>query len=215
MFRDRRTAGELLGAHLRRIRNPVIIGIARGGVIVAGAVGLVLQAPLDLLVIRKVGHPLQPELALGAVSASGQSAVTPYAAEFPADMRAKLFAAQIERAKALESALRRRPPIDLQNKTAVLVDDGIATSATMACAIEHARAAGAAAIVCAAPVAPADSVVALAGLCDEVLVVQTSRERDFAVGRFYADFREIGDDEVRQALEAAAQGGPVEESPEE
>jgi putative phosphoribosyl transferase len=200
VFRDRRTAGELLQAHLRRFEQPVVLGIARGGVIVARAVASGLNAPLDVVVIRKVGHPLQPELALGAVSASGEVVVTPYGQELEAALRAELFAVQIERARAMEHSLRTRPPVALHGTTAVLVDDGIATSATMACAIKHARTAGAATIVCAAPVAPAESARSLAELCDAVVVVQIARERDFAVGRYYADFREVTDAEVRRAL---------------
>jgi len=205
VFSDRRAAGEALGDRLRGERDPVVIGIARGGVIVAEAVARVLTAPLDVLVIRKVGHPLQPELALGAVAASGRSVTTHYASEFDPELLRALFAQQIERARALEASLRDGPSIDINGKTAILVDDGIATSATMSCAIEHARATGASRVVCAAAVSPADSAQTLAALCDSIVVLVLSRDRDFAVGRFYIDFREVDDGQVRAALERAKQ----------
>ena len=160
-----------------------------------------LAAPLDVVVIRKVGHPLQPELALGAVSASGESVLTPYASDIPATALAELLATQSRRANELEASLRHGgQPLDVRDRGIVLVDDGIATSATMECAIAHARKAGAARIVCAAPVAPSDSVLRLRRLCDDVWVLIEARERDFAVGRYYLDFSEVDDAHVRSAL---------------
>jgi len=201
VFQNRRAAGELLAQRLRTEAQPIVLGIARGGVIVAEAVAGVLAAPLDIVVIRKVGHPLQPELALGAVAASGETAVTVYAYEFSAESLAPLFSEQAERARLLESRLRAgRPPIDIAGNTAILVDDGIATSATMACAIAHARHAGAQRIVCAVPVAPVESLEQLASKCEAIVVLVPSRDRDFAVGRFYADFREVDDRQVSDAL---------------
>ncbi|HXW76727.1 MAG TPA: phosphoribosyltransferase family protein [Candidatus Eremiobacteraceae bacterium] len=207
MFADRHAAGELLGARLAVERRPAVLGIARGGVIVADAVARVLSAPLDVLVIRKVGHPLQNELALGAVSASGEAVRTPYAAEFSEAQLAAFFARAADRARSLERALRPGPPLDVRGSTAIVVDDGIATSATMSCAVAHARDAGAARIICAAPVSPADSIPPLLRLCDVVEVLTVSTDRDFAVGRFYADFREVDDRQVAEVL-ARAQNRP-------
>ena len=205
MFANRRAAGELLADRLSNEVQPIILGIARGGVIVAAAVASALFAPLDIVVIRKVGHPLQPELALGAVSASGESAVTPYAVEFAPEMLQPLFSAQAERARELELRLRGgEPPLEVRGAMVVLVDDGIATSATMACAIAHARSAGAQRVVCAAPVAPVDSIAQLATQCDSVVVLLRSLDRDFAVGRYYLDFREVDDEQVADALTRGA-----------
>jgi putative phosphoribosyl transferase len=205
VFANRRAAGELLADRLASEAHPTILGIARGGVIVAEAVAASLGAPLDVVVIRKVGHPLQPELALGAVCASGESEVTPYAVEFSPEMLKPLFAMRAERARDLETRLRGgNPPLDVRGATVVLVDDGIATSATMACAIAHAHSAGAQRVVCAAPVAPVDSIGQLAARCDAVIVLLRSLDRDFAVGRYYLDFREVEDWEVAQALARSA-----------
>ena len=201
MFADRREAGRSLAGLLSSELDPIVVGIARGGIIVAEAVARTLRAPLDIVVIRKVGHPMQPELALGAVSASGDSVVTPYASEFFHGSLAPLFEAQRARAQALEDVLRARVrALDVADKTVVLVDDGIATSATMECAVAHARRAGAARVVCAAPVAPAESIAYLDTKSDRVVVSIIARERDFAVGRYYRDFREVNDRDVLNAI---------------
>ena len=202
MFADRREAGHELARLLTSEPNPVVLGIARGGVIVAELVALDLHAPVDAIVIRKVGHPLQPELALGAVSATGESVTTAYAADFFRGALAPLFEAQLTRAKALDAKLRGgRAPLDVTGRSAILCDDGIATSATMECAVAHARRAGAARVVCAAPVAPAESIAYLQSMCDRVAVLAIARERDFAVGRYYRDFREVDDRAVLEALQ--------------
>ena len=180
----------------------MVLGIARGGVIVAAAVAESLGAPLDVVVIRKVGHPLQPELALGAVSASGESVLTPYAADIGRPLLSELIHTQAARAADVESSLRQgSEPMALADRDVIVADDGIATSASMECAIEHARHAGAVRIVCAAPVAPSDSAQRLRALCDAVIVLVEAHERDFAVGRYYMDFSEVDDTTVRRALD--------------
>ena len=184
-----------------------MLGIARGGVIVAQAVAEALGAPLDVVVIRKVGHPLQPELALGAVSASGESVLTPYASDVGPAALAELLATQARRARELEASLRLGgTPLDVRDRNALIVDDGIATSATMECAVAHVRRAGAARIVCAAPVAPFDSVERLRRLCDAAVILVEARERDFAVGRYYLNFMEVDDERVRGALRDPHEG---------
>ena len=204
MFADRREAGRSLAGVLRSESHPVVLGIARGGVVVGQAVAQCLASQLDVVVIRKVGHPLQPELALGAVSASGESVVTPYGAEFQHEALAALFEAQAARARALDAALRGGyPQVDIRGRNVVIVDDGIATSATMECAIAHARRAAAKRVVCAAPVAPAESAAHLEALCDRIAVIVVARERDFAVGRYFRDFREVDDRQVLEALRVA------------
>jgi putative phosphoribosyl transferase len=206
VFANRRAAGELLAERLHTEPHAIVVGIARGGVIVAQAVARTLGAPLDIVVIRKVGHPLQPELALGAVSASGEMTVTPYADDFTHDAMQSLFDEKAEAARILEDSLRGGvSPLSLEDATTLIVDDGMATSATMACAIAHARRAGAKRIVCAAPVAPVDSISQIAALCDAVVVLVASFDRDFAVGRYYADFREVDDRQVADALAVGRQ----------
>lgn len=208
MFADRREAGRSLASLLSSERDPLILGIARGGVIVAQSVAAALDADLDVVVIRKVGHPRQPELALGAVSASGETVVAPYATEYFHGPMAPLFEEQARRARELESRVRGdATPVAIEGRDVVVVDDGIATSATMECAIAHARRSRASRIVCAAPVAPAESVELLRSRCDDVAVIIVSHERDFAVGRYYRDFREVDDRQVIEALHGSLRRG--------
>ena len=203
MFADRREAGRSLARLLADERDPVVLGVARGGIIVGHTVAMTLGAAFDIVVIRKVGHPLQPELALGAVSADGDAAQAPFASEYFQGALAPLFDAQVARARDLDAALRgSRAQLSLAGRCVIIVDDGIATSATMECAVEHARRGMAARIVCAAPVGPAESIEHLRHICDGVAVVVVARERDFAVGRYYLDFREVDD---RRVLDVLAQ----------
>jgi putative phosphoribosyl transferase len=204
LFADRREAGRSLASLLTSERDPLILGIARGGVVVAHAVAFALDADLDVVVIRKVGHPRQPELALGAVSASGESVVAPYAEEYYSGPVAPLFEEQTQRAHDLELRVRGDGPrVPIEGRNVVIVDDGMATSATMECAVAHARRARAARVVCAAPVAPAESIELIRRRCDDVAVVIAARERDFAVGRYYRDFREVDDRQVIEALRSS------------
>lgn len=180
-----------------------MLGIARGGVIVAAPVAHALAAPLDVCVIRKVGHPAQPELAMGAVSAAGDVVLTEYARDVSAaDLQTRIGETRA-RAQALELRLRGdRAPVDCGGRTVILIDDGIATSATMLCAVAYARNRGAARVVCAVPVAPADYLERFRAVCDRLVVLTPASEWQFAVGRHYLDFREVTDEEVRAALAA-------------
>ena len=178
-----------------------MLGIARGGVLVAAPIANALHAQLDVCVIRKIGHPSQPELAMGAVSPDGETALTDYARDVsPEELRERIEAAQAA-GRALEERLRNgHPRVDVANRTVIIVDDGIATSATMLCAIKYARARGAARVVCAVPVAPADFFERFHGATDRLVVLTAASEWHFAVGRYYADFHEVSDEEVRAAL---------------
>jgi putative phosphoribosyl transferase len=208
LFADRREAGRLLASLLLAERDPLVLGIARGGVIVAHAVALALGADLDVVVIRKVGHPRQPELALGAVSASGESVIAPYAAEYYRGPVEPLFEEQVRRARDLELRIRGDSlPVSSEGRNVIVVDDGIATSATMECAVAHARHAHAARVVCAAPVAPSESIELIRRRCDDVAVAIVAHERDFAVGRYYRDFREVDDRQVIEALQSSVGRG--------
>lgn len=179
-----------------------MLGIARGGVLVAAPVARALRAPLDVCVIRKVGHPGQPELAMGAVSSLGDVTLTDHARDVsPAELQARIEEART-RALALETSLRgERPPLDLDGRSVILIDDGIATSATMLCAIASAHKRHAARVVCAVPVAPADFLTRLREVCDRLVVLIAATDWLFAVGRYYADFCEVSDEEVRAELE--------------
>jgi putative phosphoribosyl transferase len=179
-----------------------VLGIARGGVLVAAPVARDLGAPLDICVIRKVGHPAQPELAMGAVSSLGDVTLTDHARDVsPAELQARIDDARA-RAQALEARLRGdRGPVELAGRTVILIDDGIATSATMLCAIASARKRDAARVVCAVPVAPADFLSRLREACDRLVVLVAATDWHFAVGRYYVDFHEVADEEVRAALQ--------------
>jgi len=189
---------------LREERGASVYGIARGGVIVAASLAQALQSPLYAIVVRKVGHPRQPELAIGAVSAAGDRVINQNAADFdPAELdaafaRCALEARELAKRLASDGVDTARSP-----RTAIVVDDGIATSATMQCASICARKAGAR-VVCAVPVAPASAVPELQACCDRIVSLSLENSPHFAVSRYYARFEEVGEDDVRRELRRAA-----------
>jgi putative phosphoribosyl transferase len=203
-FLDRRAAGIALARVLRPRPGAVVLGVARGGVIVAGAVAEALRLPLDVVVVRKVGHPLQPELAIGAVASHGQAVATEHATGLPNATVQALFTRASEQASALEDRLRgETQPLTIEGRPAIVVDDGIATSATMMCAVNAVREMGASFVTCAVPVAPADCAAHLRPHCDELVVLVAPRELPFAVGRYYFMFGEVTDARVVDELARA------------
>lgn len=209
LFRDRRDAGRRLGLELAARGEPgaVVVGLARGGLPVAAEVAAAMGAPLDLLVVRKVGHPLQPELAVGAVTAGGQAWVDPYApVDDPRIVEAGVRRAAVE-AAAMETRMRGSvPPVPVAGRTCVLVDDGLATGATMRAAVRWARAEGARRVVVAVPVAARPTAEELAAEADAVACPHPLD--DFrAVGLWYRDFGQVPEDEA-VALVRASRGEP-------
>lgn len=209
MFRDREDAGEKLAEALaaRSYDRPVVLALPRGGVPVAAPVAARLKAPLDLLMVRKIGVPGHEELAAGAV-AEGQEpdfndALLRSIGRRPADFDAAVTAKRAEIAERRARYTGGRAPVPLQGATAILVDDGIATGATMRAALRAARAAGAARIVLAVPVAPEDALGAFAPLADEIVCLETP-PGFYAVGAHYRDFTQVADAEVTEILDAAA-----------
>ncbi len=203
-FLDRRAAGMRLARLLAPLADAVVLGVARGGVLCAAAVAETLALPLDIIVIRKVGHPMQPELAIGAVSAHGEAVTTEHAGGFSPHLFQSLVARSRREAQALEDRLRgNEPALALEGRPVVVVDDGIATSATMLCALLAVRNRGARSITCAVPVAPVDSLAYLRTQYDDVRLLIEAPDIPFAVGQYYFLFGEVPDDRVRAELAQA------------
>ncbi len=201
---DRWQAGALLAGHLSGYAerpDTIVLGLVRGGVPVAAEVARRLTAPLDVLVIRKLGAPWAPELAFGALGPGGVRVLNESIAQ---SLKQRDIARVIARETAELNRQERlyradREALDLTERTAIVVDDGLATGATARAAVEVCRAMGAARVVVAVPVGSGDAIARLAPAADEVVcpLVPT----DFgAVSRFYQDFRQVTDDEVRSIL---------------
>ena len=200
-FSDRRDAGRRLAESLVALRaeHPVVLGLLRGGVPVAFEVAQRLDAPLDVVVVRKFGVPYQPELALGAVGEEGVRVVNPLVVRESGVTAAQLEAAEREaraqvsvRAKAVRDV---KPRIALSGRTVVIVDDGVATGSTALAACQVVRTEGAARVVLAVPVAPAETVAALREVADEVVCLDVPKPF-YSVGQFYDDFTQVEDDAV-------------------
>jgi putative phosphoribosyl transferase len=209
MFDDRVDAGRRLAARLGHLRSEpvVVLGLPRGGVPVAAEVARALGAPLDVIVVRKLGVPFQPELGMGAVGEDGARVINPEVIAAAGVTAAELAVAGArERAEVARRVARYRggrPRTPLDGKVAVIVDDGIATGSTARAACQVARALGAARVVLAAPVAPPGWQDQIGRDADEMTAVITP-EPFYGIGQFYADFSQTTDDEVIACLEQAA-----------
>ncbi|CAH2809331.1 MAG: Phosphoribosyl transferase domain protein [uncultured Caballeronia sp.] len=208
-FENRKEAGRELARHLDAYaqRNDVIVlALPRGGVPVAFEVARALDAPLDLLVVRKLGVPVQPELAMGAI-ASGDALflderIVEYAgvAKGELDRMIEKERRELERREKLYRGAR--PPLDVSGRVAIIVDDGMATGATIKAAAMSLRHAHPSKIVAALPLAPLDSEARIEDIVDEFVCVMRPH-RYFGVGQFYVDFDQTSDDEVSELLDAA------------
>ena len=220
VFADRDEAGRLLGERLRELglTDPVVLGLPRGGVPVAVRVAEALDAPLDVLVVRKVGVARHPELAMGAVGEEGarvvHEPVVRAARVSPQEYDAVEQVAIREVARRAEVLREGRPPLPVAGRTVVVVDDGVATGSTARAACQAARARGAARVVLAAPVGPAGSVEELRDAADDVVLLETP-PRFRSVGDWYDDFRQLSDEEVVRQLAppVAAPSDPPEADP--
>jgi putative phosphoribosyl transferase len=217
VFADRSEAGRRLAERLARFKaeQPLVLALPRGGVPVGFEVAKALAAPLDLILVRKIGAPFQPELAIGAV-VDGDQAETVLNRDLVADLEIAEGYVDRERAKQLQEIERRRrlyaagrPRIELRDRTAIVVDDGIATGATMEAALHAVRRAGPRRLVLAVPVAPPETIERLRPQVDAIECLITPRDLG-AIGMFYADFRQLSDDEVVALLERAAACGSGE-----
>jgi putative phosphoribosyl transferase len=209
MFADRRDAGRRLARQLNFLhgRDVVVLGLPRGGVPVAAEVARALAAPLDVIVVRKLGVPFQPELAMGAIGEDGVGLVDAEAVALAGVSEPELDAIQRRERQLLEARVGRlrrgRRRIELDGRSAVIVDDGLATGASARAACQVARQLGAARVLVAVPVGPAATVAELAE-ADEVACVWTP-EPFRAVGAHYRDFSPTSEDDVVLLLEAADQ----------
>lgn len=205
MFNDRDEAGWMLVERLRGTdtEKPIVLAIPRGGIEVGAAIARGLGCELDVVLSRKLRAPHQPELALGAVSESGEIYLNHFAAAMTdagdayIEAERKRQMAEIERRRAMFRAVR--PQADLRGRTVIVVDDGIATGATMIAALKTARAAGAKELIVAVPVGAPDRIDALRPLCDRVECLY--EPTDFwAVGQFYRSFEQVSDERVVDLL---------------
>lgn len=213
-FRNRADAGRRLAAALAAHagKDVVVLALPRGGVPVAAEVAAALRAPLDLVLVRKIGAPRHEELAMGAV-ADGGHAITVRNDEIiqMLGIDDRTFDAlrdrqldEIERRRAVY--LRGRPAQDLKGRTAIVVDDGVATGATTRAALRAVRARGPAQLVLATPVAPTETLAELQSEADDVVCLEAYATFG-AIGLFYDDFRQVGDQEVIDTLSRFAPEG--------
>jgi putative phosphoribosyl transferase len=214
MFADREEAGRRLAVALARFQaeNPCVLALPRGGVPVGFEVAKALHAPLDLVLVRKIGVPSQPELAAGAV-VDGRRPEVVLNEEIVAlfDVPPEYLAA--ERANQLKEIERRRllylggrGRLDVAGRTALIVDDGIATGATIRAALRATRRAGAKRVVLAVPVAPADVLMELRKEADEVVCLEAS-ENFVSIGFCYEKFTQLNDSDVQAFMARVATGG--------
>jgi len=211
VFADRDDAGRRLATRLGYLRGEpvVVLGLPRGGVPVASQVARALGGPLDVIVVRKLGVPWQPELAMGAVGEGGARVINRQVV-WTAGVSEEELAAIVAREQAAVEAHAARyraqwPRLPLDGRVAVVVDDGIATGATARAACQVARAHGAARVVLAVPVAPPGWQEGIGGDADDLVSVRTPSVF-FAIGQFYGRFPQVPDDEVLACLRRAAAG---------
>lgn len=210
MFKDRRDAGRQLGRRLSvyATLRPVVVALPRGGVPVAAEIADRLGAPLDVIVVRKIGLPWQPELAIGAVAEGNVCVVNDALIEEARvsgdELVAVIGGERVELERRVRAYRGERSPLRLDGRLVILVDDGLATGYTARAAIEQIRRRGASRVVLAVPVAPEDSVATMGRVADEFVVLQTPTWF-FSIGEHYEDFRQTSDDEVVAFLQRAAE----------
>jgi len=214
LFSDRTDAGRALAQHLlgyARRSDVIVLALPRGGVPVAYEVAEALGVELDVLVVRKLGVPFQPELAMGAIASGDALYLDARTAQMVGVSEPEILDVLNEERRELarREILYRgdRPPLKLENRTIIVVDDGIATGSSMHVAITALRAGRPARIVVAVPVAPASTATELEGLADEFVCLH--RAQDFSsVSQFYRQFGQTSDAEVRTLLERSQRGTP-------
>jgi putative phosphoribosyl transferase len=207
-FKDRQEAGRLLGEALgvRRGDDPIVLGLPRGGVPVAYQVARALGAQLDVVVVRKLGVPFQPELAMGAIGEDGVRFLDREVIRAAGIAEAEVAAVERRERLELERRTQRfrgnRTRVALRDRAAVVIDDGIATGSTARAACRVARVLGARRVTLAVPVAPSAAIAELADAADELVCLESPRIF-LSVGHWYRDFSQTSDDEVVDFLQRA------------
>ncbi len=202
MFANRTEAGRRLAERIRALGVngfTTVLGLPRGGVPVAAEVARLLEAPLDVLVVRKLGHPANPELALGAVAEDGVKVLNADLTDGTQDLSACVRAESLEVRKRVRRFRGGRPLPPLHGRTVILVDDGLATGASMQAAVLATRQKHPAVIVVAVPVGPPEVLRSIEAVADQVICLQ-SPEIFSAVGEFYENFEQVTDDDVERLL---------------
>jgi putative phosphoribosyl transferase len=206
MFKDRLDAAHQLAEALSDCRglHPLVLAIPRGAVPMAQVIARQLGGDMDVVLVRKLRAPLMPEVAVGAIDESGRVYLNHEARRMGADatylqQEEKLQLASLRRRRHLYSTMGR--PADLAGRTVIVVDDGLATGATMIAALASVRQQNPARLVCAVPVASAEALAAIRPLADDVVCLSVPYDFE-GVGQFYRDFAQVTDDEVLRCLQA-------------
>jgi len=212
-FQDRAQAGRLLAEKLMGFSDRpevAVLGLPRGGVPVAFEVAQRLNAPLDVFLVRKLGVPRHKELAMGAIATGDICFLNDsliHSLRISPEAVQKAIARERRKLEQQERAFRLRPPLALRDRVVILVDDGLATGATMRAAVQAARDKHPARVIVAAPVAARETHQQFKELADEIVCVQTPGNFE-GVGQWYEDFTQTSDEEVRALLEQGAKFGP-------
>jgi putative phosphoribosyl transferase len=212
-FRNRTEAGKTLARAVARYRNEpcVVLALPRGGVPVAAEVAKALKAPLDLILVRKIGVPVQPELAMGAAADGGEPVIVRNedvireAGITDEEFKTVCERELVEIGRRRKKYLGQREPTEVAGRIAILVDDGVATGATTRAALRSVRKRNPKKLILAVPVAPSDTIAALKPEADDIVCLE-SHVFFGAIGFFYADFRQVSDEEVIAILNSFRQG---------
>ncbi len=206
IFKNRQSAGELLAARLKNIKADLVLGVPRGGVVVATELAKDLNLPFDIIATRKIGAPFQEELALGAVDSDGQVV---WDQELLDELKIKPEELKLEIDTEIKELKRReklyrqgRSPLDVSEKTVILTDDGMATGSTTLAAVKYLKRHGAK-VILAIPVTSSDALKKVENEVESTVILQIP-EYFQAVGQFYSQFEPVTDEEVIQLLEASS-----------
>jgi len=209
MFRDREEAGKLLAEELKKIidkKDTVILAIPRGGVPVAYWISKKLNLPFSMVVAKKITFPHEPEAAIGAAAPDGTYLLSDYVSENSYQVKEAIEKAVMEAKQKLSKYLGGKEP-DIEGKTVIIVDDGIATGYTAMVAGKYAKNKGAKKVILAVPVCPSDSVGRTSRIFDQVLCYHKVDSLFFAVGAYYQDFHQVSDEELADYLKKAKEEG--------